>query len=62
MEISKTCIFRWSLPISDITKIKALKNECMHKVGIALVSKYDKDLQMLEKSLLEEDSKIKKLK
>ena len=66
--IAYICAYRVYLDTSqvlsqvDIKKIKALKTESLHKIGMSLVSKYDKDIDMLERTLQEEDHKIEGLK
>lgn len=47
---------------TDMLKIISLKNECMHKLGAGLVSKYDNDIRLLNRSLNEENNKINTIK
>ncbi|CAI2373097.1 unnamed protein product [Moneuplotes crassus] len=47
---------------TDMLKIIALKNECMHKVGIIKLNEIDNDILILEKAIKEEDSHIDVLK
>lgn len=61
-EINSTNDLRSYMTQSEMHKIKALKNECLHKIGIELVSRFDRDLDILERSLAEEDNRINKIK
>lgn len=52
----------YGLSQSDMHKIKALKSQCLHRLGNSIIQKYDTDIQLLEKSLQEENNKLMYIK
>ena len=50
------------LTTTDMLKIIALRNECMHKVGMTKLEELDNDLSILEKTLQEETTHLSSIK